>query len=184
MASLPPCLPNSLCPSAVLSCAVGTGALTSYLCPNPSSCPADTTLASGTPLQTRGCRWEQGWPPWAMETRISPEGTAGMTSCSMCSAGVTVATSPWPVYGQSCMAAHSSQETSLLPQSDVQGELGSGTSRCEQMAPPASPITSQGMHQLGAPQHSPACPAPSQHGSLLAAMERWAKEQEAAAGLC
>lgn len=82
------------------------------------------------------------------------------------------------------MAAHSSQETSLLPQSDVQGELGSGTSRCEQMAPTASPITSQGMYQLGAPQHSPACPAPSQHGSLLAAMERWAKEQEAAAGLC
>lgn len=32
---------------------------------------------------------------------------------------------------------------------------------------------SRGMHLLRAPQHSPVCPAPGQHGSLLAGMEGW-----------
>lgn len=157
MASLPPCLPQFTVPHCWARLCCGDS-VTSYLCPNSSPCPADTTLASDTLLQTRGCGWEQRGAPWAVETLN--------LSWGRCSDDIPLHVLSWGdcchqllflgplVHGESWVAAHSSQETLLLPQSGAQGRLGNGASRCEQMAATASPVTA-GPFPRDAPAWSP-----------------------------
>lgn len=114
-----------------------------------------------------------------------------MASCSMCSARVTAATSPC-AWGVLCMGRAGRLLTAVrrpeccprvMPRESW--AVGpAGVSRCLPLHHLSLQSPSQGMHQPGAPQHSPACPAPGQHGCLLAGMEGWAEEQEGGAGLC
>lgn len=168
---MPPCLPQFIVPHCRARLCCGDS-VTSYLCPNPSPCPQAPCykqgIAGGNRHEHHGL-WRH---------RISPGDTAGMTSCSMCSGGVTAATSPCS-WGPRCMERAGwlltvvrrplSCPRVMLRESWAVGPAG--VSRWLPLHHLSLQGHPQGMHQLGAPQHSPACPAPSQHGSLLAEME-------------
>lgn len=141
MASLPPCLPQFAVPHCQAQLCCGDSGSDLLLVPKPGHFPLSCWHHTCLRHPATNKRLWVGAGMGTMGRGDTESLTAGMTSCSMCSARVTAATSPCPLCVE--RAGGCSQQSGVSPpaQSDAQGELSSGATQCEQMAAPASPVT-------------------------------------------